>query len=384
MSIKLQSIYQSMNHMYHCRLVAAKSGLDNIVSWIHFIEDTSTISDFLRPGELVVTTGICYTGAPWLYDLIGTLHRYGACGLVVNVGEYIAEIPKEIIGYCETIHFPIFTFPWEIHVVDVIQSCSAQILNANQADDTVATAFQNFIFSPGSAPLYFPILKKYHYEPDDEYQVIVVGNGEPSKFNVEMEFAIRNLACHFFPSYNAFFRENQLIIVLKQPEKTVCQEMADRIVSFFQHSCKTFLNVGVGTAVPGVTLLSASYKKALAALHFSSNNRISPAFYDSMGLNRLFYSLDDFTAVSEICKSQLGALEEYDQRHHTDYIHTFRLYLKYNESVQKVADATFTHRNTVNYRIAKIKKILGCGFETMEERFPYEVAFYCRDIIGKG
>lgn len=381
MSTKLNSIYQSMKNLYQCRLLAAESGLDNIVSWVHVIEDFSTISEFLRPGELVVTSGSCYTGPDWLFDLINNLQKHRACGLCVIIGKYIPSIPKEVTDYCEQINFPIFIFPWKLHIVDLLQSCSTQILNKNRADDSIASAFQCCIFSPENISQSIPVLKKFDYDPYTEYQIVLIANHELSKMDAEMEFAIRNITSRILPLCSLFFRDDILILVSRRAQESSYGKVVDEILSFFDNSRKMILSVGVGSVASGVGQLSASYKKALTALHFSSYNRVSPVFYDSMGLNRLFYSLDDFTVISEIYQSQLGALEKYDQEHDTDYVNTLHLYLKYNESVQKVAEETFTHRNTVNYRISKIKNILNCNLKTMDDRFPYEVAFYCRDMM---
>jgi DNA-binding PucR family transcriptional regulator len=45
-----------------------------------------------------------------------------------------------------------------------------------------------------------------------------------------------------------------------------------------------------------------------------------------------------------------------------------------------VAEERYTHRNTINYRIQKIKKIIGCDLKNTEELFPYQVAFYIKDM----
>ena len=45
-----------------------------------------------------------------------------------------------------------------------------------------------------------------------------------------------------------------------------------------------------------------------------------------------------------------------------------------------MAQATYTHRNTVNYRIQNIKKLLGSELKTASDLFPYQVACYIRDM----
>ena len=77
----------------------------------------------------------------------------------------------------------------------------------------------------------------------------------------------------------------------------------------------------------------------------------------------------------------LRPLMEYDQHHDSNYVETLEAYLKYNGSIQEVSEATFTHRNTVIYRMNNIRRILGCKLETVEERTPYLLAFYIRKMF---
>ena len=53
-------------------------------------------------------------------------------------------------------------------------------------------------------------------------------------------------------------------------------------------------------------------------------------------------------------------MEAYDKKNQTDYLLTLKYYLENNASVQEVAKETYVHRNTINYKIKKIKEILQC------------------------
>ena len=66
-----------------------------------------------------------------------------------------------------------------------------------------------------------------------------------------------------------------------------------------------------------------------------------------------------------------------------DYVETLQSYLKHNGSIQAVAAELYTHRNTVLYRIGNIRKILGNELKTPEERLPYQIAFYIRNMHGQ-
>ena len=68
MSITLKSLYYETKNKYKLKLIAGESGIDNVVSWFHFMEDESTIN-FIRGNELIVTTGLGSKNNNWLDNL---------------------------------------------------------------------------------------------------------------------------------------------------------------------------------------------------------------------------------------------------------------------------------------------------------------------------
>ena len=113
--------------------------------------------------------------------------------------------------------------------------------------------------------------------------------------------------------------------------------------------------------------LPKTYQIVLRMLRLAVRADMTPMFYISL--------------LESIYNENLKKLEVYDRDNGTDYMSFLRLYLKYDGSVQRVAQETFVHRNTINYQLAKIKKILGNNLKTFEERFKILLAFEVRDVL---
>lgn len=109
-------------------------------------------------------------------------------------------------------------------------------------------------------------------------------------------------------------------------------------------------------------------------------NDVSQKDFDEMGLFRMLYSVKDAALLEEMSRGPLQPLIDYDKKHSSNYLETFELYLKYNGSIQAVAEAMFTHRNTVIYWITNIKKMLHSELDSTEERLIYQIAFYIRNM----
>ena len=67
-------------------------------------------------------------------------------------------------------------------------------------------------------------------------------------------------------------------------------------------------------------------------------------------------------------------------KHDSDYHYILKCYLDNNNSVEKVAKETFVHRNTINYKIKKIKEILGTDLSN-EDSLKFLLAYKMQDLF---
>lgn len=127
--------------------------------------------------------------------------------------------------------------------------------------------------------------------------------------------------------------------------------------------------------------LPKTYRIVLRMLRLAVRADMTPMFYDRLEVKKLILAVDDISLLESIYNENLKKLEVYDRDNGTDYMSFLRLYLKYDGSVQRVAQETFVHRNTINYQLAKSKKIFGNNLKTFEERFKIILAFEVRDVL---
>ena len=72
------------------------------------------------------------------------------------------------------------------------------------------------------------------------------------------------------------------------------------------------------------------------------------------------------------CQETLRPLFEYRQRHNIDLIETLRSFFQNNGNYKQTAADSFQHENTVRFRVAKAKNLLGMEDDTY--RFIKEVS----------
>ena len=132
--------------------------------------------------------------------------------------------------------------------------------------------------------------------------------------------------------------------------------------------------VGEGSPVTDISNLHLSYKRALYAVRFAMAHDEPIEDFDGMGLKRLLYAVTDELLLRELREDALKPLRQYDEKHEADLIPTLKTYLKNNGSIQKTSEELYIHKNTILYRMNKIRELLNCDLEDGEQRMYYYLA----------
>lgn len=377
MGFTIQDMLITSESQYQMKLLAGNNGWSNSISWVLMIEDTKILNNFSGK-ELAVTTGLGFRTEKELINLAKGLVNRNASGLIINTGEYIHEIPQELISFCNENDLPLIDIPWEIYLADMIKDLSIRIFLQGTADEQISEAFIEAITYPEHEDKYRKTLLSY-FDIDGDFQVILfttdnldsMDTVDRKKLSYKLQIYLENISHngHFF------YYDSCFVLVLNDIE----QDYMEKIVNGMLTRTKAKMpevNVygGTGSPMKDICNLYLSYNRARAALEYAKKNNLPMIYFDNMGADRLFSSVVDAKLLQEMGEDVLSVLIEYDKKHEANYVETLGLYLKHNGSVQAVADELFTHRNTVVYRVANIKKMLETDFDDAEERFKYLLA----------
>ncbi|WP_235720562.1 PucR family transcriptional regulator ligand-binding domain-containing protein [Liquorilactobacillus vini] len=147
MAIKLRTVYYATKEKYEMKLLTGNSGLDRLFSWVHILENIDTM-DYLHGNEIVITTGIGKDSDQWLEEYVKKVVNSSATALIINTGKFINQIPPDLIKYCQTKNFPLFTVPWRIHLIDIIRDYCNRIFLSEQFAFSLTESIKNAIFHP--------------------------------------------------------------------------------------------------------------------------------------------------------------------------------------------------------------------------------------------
>lgn len=384
MAFTVEDAYRETNELYHLTIVAGKDGLTNSISWVYQIEDT-TIIQHLWGKELAVTMGISFHESNHLYYLIEELIKHNASGLIINTGKYIQKISPDVIKLCNNNHFPLITVPWEILLADLIKDYCIRSFHVEHEEQQLSRAFMMAIESPGMTDAYSNTLSAT-YNIEGMFQVALITSTDYHAISAirrrRLLFYMQNALDKTDYTYNLFWYQDSYALVMNDVSEHQFEIfLKDLLEAASIRSSKRQLSIGLGTPVNSIVNLSKSYKRADAALHMSIFKKETYIRFSDMGIYQILFSVDDNTLLKELYESTLAPLKDYDTRHHSSYEDTLYYYLKYNGSIQAISEAMFTHRNTVLYRIKKMKELLSNDLVSAKDRFPYEMAFYIKEIL---
>nr|WP_304971647.1 PucR family transcriptional regulator [uncultured Schaedlerella sp.] len=331
---------------------------------------------------MAVTTGLGFDTTEKLQKLIEDLIRKHAAGLIINTGNYIFEIPRHLIDYCNENDFPLLTIPWEIHLTDVIKDFSIRIFMQGTADNEISGALIQAIEQPANQEEYRQKLLPY-FDEDGTFQVVLITTDHLDEMDTverqKLSYRVQVYLEQITHNGNFMYYDSDFMLVVND----ITGEVLDEIVTGMVRRAKRRmpeipLYVGVGSCINDISNLHTGYARAKAAVQMAKKRKRDLFYFDRMGLYRLLYMVDDSRLLKEMAEEPLKPLLEYDRERHANYVDTLELYLKHNGSIQAVSEEMFTHRNTVIYRMNKIKELLGTNLEETEERIPYQIAYYIR------
>ena len=201
------------------------------------------------------------------------------------------------------------------------------------------------------------------------------------------EMNIRGIIEGIYPDADKDFVitvDNENIVLVKEVEDGTSHEkletIAKTIFDNLQSEALTTVTVGIGTTVKSVPELAKSYKEAQIAIEvgkvFESEKEIIS--YENLGIGRLIYQLP--TTLCEIFLGEVfkhGSLETLDK----ETLQTIQVFFDNNLNVSETSRKLFVHRNTLVYRLEKIRKLTGLDLRQFDHAITFKVALMVKRYL---
>lgn len=384
MSITVSKLCANAQANYVMKLVGGKEGLGNYVRWVHLVENAD-VSPFLHGNEMVFMTGVGINDEGHLLRFVEELIEKRCSALVINTGKYIKSIPQSVKDCCDINSLPLFTVPWEVKLIDITYDFCHRIVTGEEIETALATALRNLIFSPENEAGYKSTLERRSYFPSSDYCVGICGFTKTELGDDELKKAATSAMQKVLNTsgrqFSFFFQDKNLVTVCPDCKEEDVRKILSTFDTIFNSGGEgATLTCGISPSKQGYAAVSDGYRKAVMALKVATLHGESCVGYSDMGIYKLLVHIKDTSVLHEIYDETLGTLEEFDSANGTDYMETLKSYLENDSSVQEVARLTFVHRNTVNYKLRRIKEILGCELN-YEDKLRLMLSFFIKEFL---
>ena len=175
------------------------------------------------------------------------------------------------------------------------------------------------------------------------------------------------------------------IAVVKQVGPNVTSEELEKMAVTMEDTLKNELRIktviGIGTIAEHLRELADSYKEAQTAIEVGKvfDTEKSIMHYENLGIGRLIYQLP--TTLCEIFLSEVfkkNSIDSLDQ----EPLFTINKFFENNLNVSETSRKLFVHRNTLVYRLEKIKKLTGLDLREFDHAIVFKVALMVRKYLS--
>jgi len=175
------------------------------------------------------------------------------------------------------------------------------------------------------------------------------------------------------------------IAVIKQITPSTTAEDLEKLARSMEDTLKNELFIktviGIGTVAEHLRSLADSYKEAQTAIDVGKvfDTEKSIINYENLGIGRLIYQLP--TTLCEIFLSEVfkkNSIDSLDQ----ETLFTINKFFENNLNVSETSRKLFVHRNTLVYRLEKIKKLTGLDLRQFDHAIVFKVALMVRKYLS--
>lgn len=223
--------------------------------------------------------------------------------------------------------------------------------------------------------------KELHFSTEVSRAVLLVR--QVDKFDVSAVEVIQG----FFPDRQKDFvmsvSEADVVIIKEMPvgfDTDSLRKLAEDIESALLSELQVKCVIGIGTPAVRLRELADRYKEAQVAIEVGKIFDTEKAIinYENLGIGRIIYQLP--TTLCEMFLSEVfkkNPIESLDQ----ETLFTINKFFENNLNVSETSRKLFVHRNTLVYRLEKIKKLTGLDLREFDHAIVFKVALMVKKYL---
>ncbi len=168
-----------------------------------------------------------------------------------------------------------------------------------------------------------------------------------------------------------------------QSKEAVLQRVAEIRLDLGKISPELEFAIGISRICDSAAKLSQAYREAKDTLLIGRKLDASKADYlfSDLGIYQILMQFKAAPEMREYYQSILGKLDQLDAATRCDLLKTLEAYFAANANIYKAAQNLYLHRNSMKYRLERIKEMLAVDLDEPEIRFNVQLALKIRHLL---
>ncbi len=366
-------------------LIAGEAGLDRIVSWSYIVQ-TRPYADHMNQGNfaLIVVDYVRFDFAETARTM-EELYTLGISGLGVSVKEDQEEVPQSLMDRADELQLPLFYVRWEgASFVDIAQSIGTLILENDVQNKREGDYLYNLLFGYEINEKYVEKLSgQFGFDLTKKYRVGIIVVDRTYGVNLEQDEHLYEYYANCLhrdvanmedpPMFMRFLNKFVLLFEAREDKKTErgLERILKSLDDSYQFKGKIRSTCILGEAYKEPKDFGKSYQEAKSfipkkdILPNARKKKVISA--SSVGIYRFLFNSGNQAEVLQYCNEKLKKLEEYDDANGSFLCDTLVAFYMNGFNAVKTAEELYIHRNSLQYRLNKIKELLEIDLNDYQE-----------------
>ena len=199
--------------------------------------------------------------------------------------------------------------------------------------------------------------------------------------NLKLEVILQNIRNILIGSLYVVYEDTIVFLISKDKYQSFSEYELERLNDFLKTNQ---LKAGISNFFSSLEELPRFYKQALEAvkLGIHMNDPSFIYYYQDYYIYEMLHIFEkEDKEIRYLIHPGLMQLYLYDQEKGTDFIHTLREYLTCPGLPSVIAKNLHIHKNTLLYRMGKIKELTHCDFVAGEDFMNFHLSFKIMDYL---
>ena len=384
-----------LDSMRGAKLVGGRKGLDREVSW-PYTKHTSSITPWVHGGEFMLISG--YESGfdeDKLLNILIEAEENELSGVLIEGGVNFKKCPASAAKKADELNIPLFFVPGVCIFVDINREITTLIMesyvrshsNTNllselmKADELSTEKVHDLLIQSGISIHSSFIYAIFSIQEDEistysteEYQQIF----RKIKKRMDLIFAVLGIQdLHItnteYLGYLFYAEESTSLERIMQEARKICRD--------FELSEDISLFVAFSDVFSEAEETPQHFNEAYFTLNLMNKRLIQEDCFSEIGSYQFIFLASEKEKLIKFRDKYLMKLCEADQDGKSQLLRTIRIFLKNNGNMLRTAEQLYVHRNTLQYRLDRIKKISNWDLNDAVTRMNISNALMVIDVF---